>query len=108
MASDYVLATFGQRFAVEIPFTDDLSGFEKAYRHAMPTFAEPALWDAVHEAIELLEPRAGRHALIVLTSGDDASARHTLEEVDARLMESNVPVRPAACGASMANPWCCC
>jgi Ca-activated chloride channel family protein len=90
MTSDYMLATFGQRVAVEIPFTDDVSGFERAYQHAMPTFAEPALWDAVHDAIGLLEPRPGRHALIVLTSGEDASSRHTLEDVDARLRESNV------------------
>jgi hypothetical protein len=90
MANDYLLATFGQRFTVETPFTDDVSGFEMAYRHAMPTFAEPALWDAIYDAIELLEPRAGRHALIVLASGDDASARHTLEDVEARLMDSDV------------------
>ena len=86
----YMLGTLGRRFATTVPFTYDIASFENAYRNTLPGSAPPPLWDGLYRTTELLDERRGRHAVIVLASGDDASREHTFDDLLTRLERTDV------------------
>jgi VWFA-related protein len=70
-----------------------------------------ALWDALHDSIGLLERQTGRKAVVVVTDGRDENnpgnapgSRHTLEELLAKLAETDTTVYAIGLGARVDRP----
>jgi len=55
-----------------------------------------ALWDAIHEAIQLLEPARAGDVIYIITDGGDNASRMRREEIEHRLIASGV--RPFIAG----------
>lgn len=67
-----------------------------------------ALWDALYESIDLLDREQGRKAVVVVTDGRDEDnagtrpgSRHTLDDVMAKVGETQTAVYPIGLGANV-------
>ena len=67
-----------------------------------------ALWDALHDSIGLLERQSGRKAVVVVTDGRDENnpgnapgSRHTLDELLAKVAETDTTVYAIGLGANV-------
>ncbi|MEP6782714.1 MAG: VWA domain-containing protein [Acidobacteriota bacterium] len=67
-----------------------------------------ALWDALHDSIALLERQTGRTAVVVVTDGRDENnpgtapgSRHTLDELLAKIGETDTTVYAIGLGAKV-------
>jgi Ca-activated chloride channel homolog len=64
----------------------------------LKSWGTTSLHDAVIEAIERLQPAAGRRALIVLSDGDDRYSNASADDVIQRARRSDVMIYPVALG----------
>jgi len=55
----------------------------------LEAFGATTLYDVIVRAIDLVEPKAGRKAVIVFTDGEDQGSRAALKEVEGRLQTSD-------------------
>jgi Ca-activated chloride channel family protein len=56
----------------------------------LEAYGATTLYDVIVRAIDLVEPKAGRKAVIVFTDGEDQGSRTALTEVEGRLQTSDV------------------
>jgi len=100
---EYALASFERRFAVTFGFGPNIGRLGRAYQRDVPQpiVGEPALWDAMVEAVDRLDTLPGRRVLIVVTTGDDASPQVTARVVRDRVRESNIVVFVCGVGTDL-------
>jgi VWFA-related protein len=78
------LVSFNTKITYVQPTTTDRDALKSAI-DGLTTESDTAMYDAVYEAIDLLQAIAGRKAVIVLTDGMDNRSKHTAEEVLERI-----------------------
>ncbi len=75
-ARDQVMvASFAESVTVQAPPTRDLGDIERGIRAVQPTFRLTALYDALDQVTEELQPLRARKAIIVITDGEDTASR---------------------------------
>jgi VWFA-related protein len=78
------LVSFNTKITYVQPTTTDRAAL-KAAIDGLTTESDTAMYDAVYEAIDLLQAFTGRKAVIVLTDGMDNRSTYTAEDVLARI-----------------------
>ncbi len=94
-ADRVTLIAIGSEVDVAVPLTHDRRAIDDAV-HALDAWGTTALHDAVVKAVDLIEPAAGRRALILVSDGQERHSTLSAEQVYARLRASDVMVYPVA------------
>src|SRR5690606_5839407 len=94
-ADRVTLIAIGSEVDVAVPLTHDRRAIDDAV-HALDAWGTTALHDAVVKAVDLIEPAAGRRALILVSDGQERHSTLAAEQVYARLRASDVMVYPVA------------
>jgi len=82
-------------FDTEVTIVQDLTGDKAALIEAISAIemgSDTALYDALHEASEMLEGVSGRKTIIAVTDGMNTAGQHTLEETLTLAGEQSVSV----------------
>ncbi len=75
-ARDQVMvASFAETVTVQTPPTRDVGEIERGIRAVLPTFRLTALYDALEQVTEELQPLRARKAIIAITDGEDTASR---------------------------------
>jgi len=89
---EFFLVKFNGRAKVAAPFTADPDQIYDGIVHTRP-FGQTALLDAIHVALaEMKHARNLRKAIVIFSDGGDNCSRHTIEETQSVLIESDVQV----------------
>ncbi len=78
------LISFNTEITYVQPMTDDHNLLKTAV-DGLKTGSDTAMYDAIYQAIDLLQTITGRKAIIVLTDGMDNRSKHTADEVIQRI-----------------------
>lgn len=65
---------------------------------ALDAWSTTALYDAIVETLDILEPEPGRQAIVVFSDGTDRYSSHTAADVMERARRSNALIYPIAIG----------
>jgi Mg-chelatase subunit ChlD len=87
-------------FTIEHDFSSDVPSLKGAL---VPIRAEGGtrLWDAILDAVQLLQARPGRKVLIVVTDGRDRSVSNTRDLAIRTAVEQGIPVYPIGLGGDV-------
>ena len=96
--SRVAVIAFGSEVELLTPFTDDFSKVSEAVETLSP-FGATRYYDAVAEALELLQSQTGRRAVLALTDGEDTfSQTATLDNVILMANRMGLPVHTLGLG----------
>jgi Ca-activated chloride channel homolog len=91
------LVTFDTQITYVLPTTSDHDRL-KAAINSLQTGSDTAMYDAVYEAIDLLQNLSGRKAVIILTDGMDNRSKHTAQEVIERIGPAGLSISTIGLG----------
>jgi VWFA-related protein len=91
------LISFDTEITYVQPTTTDHEQLKTAI-NSLVTGADTAMYDAVYEAIDLLQNFAGRKAVIVLTDGMDNRSTHTADELIERIGPAGLSISTIGLG----------
>jgi VWFA-related protein len=91
------IITFDTEVSYLLPTTGDHERL-KAAIDGLQTGSDTAMYDAVYEAIDLLQNLSGRKAVIVLTDGMDNRSQHTAQEVIGRIGPAGLSISTIGLG----------
>lgn len=87
------LVAIGSDIDVVVPLTNDRSAVDAAVQGLDP-WGATALHDAIVTAFDIIEPAAGRRALVLLSDGVERHSEHSVEDVLSRVRASDVLAYP--------------
>ena len=91
------LAYFDMRAHYDVDFTQDkmaVRDFLATLR--VPGFSESNVFDAVIETLDRLQDVKGRKSILLLASGIDTFSKHTWDQTQARLKQTDVTIFPVS------------
>lgn len=92
-----MLMSIGGTARVIAPLSADRAAQYRALNE-LKAWGTTSLHDAVIDAIDTLQPAAGRRALVLLSDGDDRYSEASAEDVIARARRADVMIYPVALG----------
>jgi Ca-activated chloride channel family protein len=104
----YLLATFAQRVEVSEPLADGKAVLNEFRNRGRPIVNEVSVYDAVIAMLERLEKEPGRRVLVVVASGMDSFSRHTMDQVERKVEETNAVIYATGVGSALRGrlePW---
>ena len=78
----------------------DAAATRPAWWEAVEAWGTTPLYDATAQALDAIQPRSGRRALLLISDGMDRDSRTTATDLIARARQSNVLVYPVAIGGT--------
>ncbi|MFQ5706107.1 MAG: VWA domain-containing protein [bacterium] len=97
------LVSFNNFVTTDQGFTSDKNALTAAIQ-ALQAFGGTAIYDAVIQAADLIEPQEGRKAIILLTDGKDTNSKNSFQTALNRAKEINVPVFTIGLALSPGSP----
>jgi len=98
------LVSFDMRTRIEVDFTQDKVAVDNYLaRMFFPGFSESNFYDAIMDTLDNLKDVKGRKAIVVLASGIDTFSKHTWDDCDKRVKDTDVSIFPVGVGAGLEN-----
>jgi Ca-activated chloride channel homolog len=94
-ADRVALFAISSQVDVVVPLTNNRFEVDQAV-HGLDPWGSTALHDAVVKALDAIEPAPGRRALVLVSDGAERFSTRSLEEVYARVRQSDVMIYPVA------------
>jgi Ca-activated chloride channel family protein len=91
-AKDWVaLVTYDMKPTVQVDFTHNRSNIQQTLsKMSFPAFQESNMFDALFDTLERLQKVKGKKSILLITTGSNTFSRHSIEELQKRLKQSDV------------------